>query len=309
MLKLSWKESAEGLPEFVDAVNEGNSFDLDTDFVVRCLFAVSDLGSRLDLNVLRKKSNVEALKANFAKCCEAIRATVDSVERECRCGSSELLGSSHTLVPFVYYFFHLPKHDVPNSQVDRVRTAVYLLGLARPFSRYSESRTGAFLKAELQPLSSKADRTFPLEATIDRVRHWEKVQSVAELAQSNVGLTLHLIQGLSGGKVQYKGNAPEVDHIFPRSELRVKKVDEDLISDLANFWILILGKNRNKSNRKPKEYFADVSKRQLKAALIDPNLLEYRLYKQFLETRREAIVGRLQALLGLSEADLSGESG
>jgi hypothetical protein len=34
--KLNWKESAEGLPEFVDAIKEGNSFDLDTDFVVRC---------------------------------------------------------------------------------------------------------------------------------------------------------------------------------------------------------------------------------------------------------------------------------
>lgn len=307
MLKLSWKESAEGLPEFVDAVNEGNSFDLDTDFVVRCLFAVSDLGSRLDLNVLRKKSNVEALKANFTKCCDAIRATVDFVQRECKCASSDLLGSSHTLVPFVYYFFHLPRHDVPNGQVDRVRTAVYLLGLARPFSRYSESRIGAFLKADLQPLAIKADRRFPLEATIDRVRRWEKVQSVAELAQSNVGLTLHLIQGLSGGKVQYKGNAPEVDHIFPRSELRVKKVDEDLINDLANFWILILGKNRNKSNRKPREYFADVSKRQLKDALIDAELLDYRLYKRFLETRREAIVERLQTLLGLSDGDLRGQ--
>ncbi len=100
MLKLSWKESAEGLPEFVDAINQGNSFGLDTDFVVRCLFAVSDLGGRLDLNLLRNKRNVEALQANFDGCCDAIRATLDFVQRECRCESSDLLGSSHMLSCF-----------------------------------------------------------------------------------------------------------------------------------------------------------------------------------------------------------------
>ncbi|MGH2500079.1 MAG: GmrSD restriction endonuclease domain-containing protein [Candidatus Limnocylindria bacterium] len=308
MLKLSWKESAEGLPEFVDAINDGNSFSLDTDFVVRSLFSVSDLGSRLDLDLLRKRSNVEALKAKFSRCCDAIRSTVDFVRRECKCESSSLLGSAHTLIPFVYYFFHLPKHDVPNDQVDRVRTSIYLVALAKPFSRYSESRPGNFIRSNLQPLVKKHDRSFPLEDTIDRVRRWEKVQSITELAQANVHLTLHLIQGLSGAAVQYKGNAPEVDHIFPRSELRTREVDEDLINDLANFWILIQGKNRNKSNRKPSEYFADVSKRQLKDALIDPELLEYRLYKRFVETRRAAMAERLEALLGLHDADLRGQN-
>jgi len=307
MLKLSWKESAEGLPEFVDAINEGNSFSLDTDFVVRCLFSVSDLGSRLDLDLLRKKSNVEALKANFGRCCDAIRSAVDFVRRECKVESSSLLGSAHTLIPFVYYFFHIPKHDVPNDQVDRVRTSIYLVALARPFSRYSESRPGNFIRQNLQPLVKKRDRNFPLEDTIDRVRRWEKVQSIGELAQANVALTLHLIQGLSGAAVQYKGNAPEVDHIFPRSELRAREVDEDLINDLANFWILIQGKNRNKSNRKPSEYFADVSKRQLKDALIDPDLLDYRLYKRFIAMRREAIVERLGEMLGLGDADIRGQ--
>ncbi len=209
------------------------------------------------------------------------------------------------LVPIVYYFYHLPKHDVPNDQVDRVRTAVYLLGLATPFSRYSESRIGNFVRSELQPLASRGDPNFPLEATIKDVRRWEKVESLDDLAQSNVYLTLHLIQGLSGAHVQYKRNAPEVDHIFPRSELRRKGVDEDLINDLANFWILAQGKNRNKSNRRPRDYFADVGKRQLRNALIDPALLDYRQYKRFIETRREAMLKRIETILGLSDADLT----
>lgn len=306
MLKLSWKESAEGLPEFVASVNQGNSFDLDTDFVVRCLFAVSNLGGRLDLKLLRKKKNVEALQGAFAQCCDAIRATVDFVHRECRCQSSDLLGGSHMLVPIVYYLFHLPKHDVPNDQTDRLRTAIYLLGLATPFSRYSESRIGTFIRTELQPRAEASDADFPLEAAIDRVRRWENIECLDDLAQSNVDLTLHLIQGLSGARMQYKRNSPETDHIFPRSELRRKGVDEDLINSLANFWILAQGKNRNKSNRHPKQYFEDVSKRQLKVALIDSDLLDYRRYKKFIATRRNAILKKLQDAVGIADADLGG---
>jgi len=259
MLKLSWKESAEGLPEFVQAINEGNSFELDTDFVVRCLFAVSGLGGKLEIDLLRKQANIVKLQNNYESCCDAIRATVDFVQTHCRCQSSRLLGNSTTLVPIVHYLFGLPRHEVPNDQADRLRSAVYLFGLARPFSRYGESRVGNFVRTALDARDAD-DHTFPLEVAVQRVRDWEKIESVEGLSEANHLLTLHLIQGLSGARVQYSRNAPEVDHIFPRSELRKRGQGEDHINDLANFWILAQGKNRNKSNRPPKEYFADVAK-------------------------------------------------
>jgi uncharacterized protein with ParB-like and HNH nuclease domain len=83
MLKLNWKESAESLPEFVRQINEGNAFELDTDFVIRCLFAVSGLGTKFELDSLRKKDNVDRLRKNFQGCCDAIRSVVDTVARDC----------------------------------------------------------------------------------------------------------------------------------------------------------------------------------------------------------------------------------
>jgi len=62
MLKLSWKESATALPDFVDGINEGNSFQIDIDFVIRCLYAVSDLGTRFDIDLLRRKSNMALMQ-------------------------------------------------------------------------------------------------------------------------------------------------------------------------------------------------------------------------------------------------------
>ena len=63
---LNWKESAYTLPEFVTEINEGNSFEFDSDFIIRCLFVVSDLGSKFDIDILRKKTNVAGrLKRSF----------------------------------------------------------------------------------------------------------------------------------------------------------------------------------------------------------------------------------------------------
>lgn len=305
MLKLNWKESAEALPEFVLSVNDGNSFAIDADFVIRCLFAVSDLGSRLDLDVLRKRSNVKALQSSFAKCTESIRSVVDFVQTEGRCQSATVLGGVNTLVPFVYYAFHTQRHEIRNDQIDNVRTALYLFAFARPFSRYADSRIGAFIRSELRPLLSQGEEEFPLGASIYWVRRWEKINSLEELAQRNESLALHLVQGLTGAKVQYHRNAPEVDHIFPRAQLRKKDVPEEQINHFANFWILAKGKNRNKSDRHPKQYFDDVSDLQLRRALIPRDMLDYRRFATFLETRKSNIVGDLGKKLQLTDADLA----
>jgi hypothetical protein len=303
MLKLNWKESAEGLPEFVHAINKGNDFDLDTDFVIRCLFAVSGLGGKLNIDRLREQSNVALLQSNYKQCCDAIRATVDFVRDECQCYSSRLLGSSTTLVPIVAYMYGLPRHEVPSKQVDRLRKAIYLFGLARPFSRYGESRVGSFVNSALG-WREEDDHTFPLETAIRRVRAWEGIDSVEELAEANHLLTLHLIQGLGGAKVKYSRNAPEVDHIFPRAELRARKFEDEDIDDLGNFWILAQHKNRNKSNQPPKEYFENVGSAQLNKALIDPDRLQYRSFRPFIKERRQAMLVRLSRKIRLTDKDL-----
>jgi hypothetical protein len=304
MLKLNWKESAEALPEFVRAINSGNAFELDTDFVIRCLFAVSDLGTKLDLNLLRKRTNVQKLRANFGGCCAAIKATVDFVQTECWCQSSSVLGGSNTLIPLVYYLFYANKHEIPNDQIANARKALYMIGFARPFSRWGESRLGAFIRAELLPLRQRGEQTFPFDRAVSWVKRWEPIDRWEELLQANHLLTLHLVQGLTGAKVQYERNAPQIDHIFPRSKLREKGLDESQINHFANFWILAKGKNQNKSNRHPADYFKDVGEGTLRRAMISRELLDYRRYTTFLRERRERMIERVRKSLELAGDDI-----
>ena len=304
MLKLNWRESAEALPEFVMRINEGNSFEIDADFVIRCLFAVSDLGTKLDLNLLRRQSSVDKLRANFEDCCDAIRATVDFVRDECWCQSSQLIGGTNTMVPFVYYLFHTRNHEIPNDQIVNARKALYLLGFGRPFSRYADSRPGAFIRDTLKPLIADVSEAFPFESVIGWVRYWERYDNYDEsLLQNNYPLALHLVQRRTGAKVQYKRNAPEIDHIFPRSVLRDKGHDESLVNHFANFWILAKGKNQNKSNRHPATYFKDVPASEMKRALIDRPLLDYRRYRKFINTRSQQLLEVVTREVGLSPDD------
>lgn len=306
MLKLNWRESAEALPEFVDRVNRGNSFELDSDFVIRCLFAVCDLGTRFDLDLLRTRSKVEMMRSHFQKCCDAIASTVDFVQRECRCSSSKVLGGSATLVPLVYYLFHARKHQVPNSQVANARKALYLFGFARPFSRYADSRLGRFIRDELKPLAEEGDGSFPIDEAISWVAFWERVKAFGEeLIQGNPMLALNLVQGHMGARVQHAANEPQLDHIFPRSTLRDKGFAEAEINHFANFWILGKGKNQNKSNRHPAKYFADVADAEMRRALIDRGLLDYRRYRTFLRKRSTKILERVRKRVGFSDEDFA----
>ncbi|MBA3572367.1 MAG: DUF262 domain-containing protein [Pyrinomonadaceae bacterium] len=298
MLKLNWKESAEALPDFVHRINKGNSLSIETDFVIRCLFAVSDLGARFNLDHLRNKKNVEKLRANFEGCCNAIKATVDFVITHCAIQNSVLVGGRQVFVPFVYYFFHTKNHRIPLSEIPSARRSLYLLGLSRALSRYGDSRIGQVIRDSFQPLAADHDEHFPADWVAEWVEYWEGAKDfVPELLQRNHALTLHLVQGITGAKVQYEGNLPEIDHIFPRATLRDKGFGEPEVNHFANFWILAREKNRNKSDTPPAKYFADVPKNELQRALIDPAMLDFRKYRSFLAQRSDSIVAKIHEKL------------
>ena len=118
-------------------------------------------------------------------------------------------------------------------------------------------------------------------------------------------LRFTLFKGLAGARVQYAGNLPEIDHIFPRAELRRKGWQDEDINAFANFWILARGKNRNKSNKHPKQYFDDVDDQSMRRALIDRAALDYRRYPTFLRDRRESMLSALSKKTGLSDANVA----
>jgi uncharacterized protein with ParB-like and HNH nuclease domain len=303
MLKLNWGESATTLPDFVDRINEGNSFELDSDFVIRCLFAVSNLGTRFDIDILRKKSNIKLIKKYFEKCCDSIKSTIDFVQNQCWIASSKLIKSYYNLVPIVYYLFNIPNYQVPNAEIVKVRKALYLFGFTSPFSRYAESRLSKFIREDLKPLSDKQDNKFPLDKCYEKLFTWENVTEYdSNLLQKNPSLALHLVQRLSGINVHYEKNTPQIDHIFPKSVLKKEGYKDNEIDCFANYWILTKNKNQNKYSKPPIQYFADVDDSELKRALINRELLDYGHYKEFIKQREHNILEYIKNELAISES-------
>jgi hypothetical protein len=75
------------------------------------------------------------------------------------------------------------------------------------------------------------------------------------------------------------------------------------INHFGNFWILADGKNQNKSDTHPAKYFEKVSDAEMKRAIIDRDMLDYRRYNSFLKDRSAKIVEAVQKKLGFSDAD------
>lgn len=79
--------------------------------------------------------------------------------------------------------------------------------------------------------------------------------------------------------------------------------DEGLINHFANFWILAKGKNQNKSNRHPSDYFKDVEDRELQIALIDRKMLDFRCYKMFINGRSGDVIQKVKQKLVITDED------
>lgn len=305
MLKLNWKESAEELPTFIKDINEGNNLGIDIDFVIRSLFAVSNLGSRFDVDLLRRYSNVIKVKENYETTCNAIRALVDFMQEECNILNNKVIGGYLNLIPVVYYLSYTPNNLIPNSEINRLKKSLYIFGFTSPFSRYADSRIGKFIREELKPKADKKDYTFPLEKSIWWANYWENYSSFnKDILQWNKVLALHLLQGKQGTRVKYIRNSPELDHIFPKTPLENKGYDWGEINRVGNFWILAKTKNQNKSDKHPKDYFADVEDTILAKAFIDRDMLDYRRYKTFIEWREEEILTKIKNNVGIKSNEL-----
>ncbi|APX26089.1 MULTISPECIES: DUF262 domain-containing protein [Salipiger] len=292
MLRLHWPDATDALPKFIEDVNSKSSIKIDSDFVIRCIFSVAGLGTRLDIGLLRKEKNVEKVKAAYDKTTAAIRSAIDFAQDECRLGSVKLLNGLNSLVPVVHYLAEKKKPIVANSERADLRRAIYLIAFSGVLTKHSDSRPGGLIREALGGL--------PAQFPYDRVARYVKAKTRIEGADNqlfgnHVPLALALVQGKTDGKTLYARNVAETDHIFPRA----RHGDDPLIDDIGNLWFLPQHVNRSKTDAKPKTYLADVDDATLEAALIDREDLKKR-FPTFVKARRRKMIAALQERTGIS---------
>lgn len=301
MLRLYWPEASELIPNFLSELNSHGSLSFDNDFIIRCMFCVAGLGTRLDFELLRDTKNINKIRDSYERCFDAIRSARDFVRHECNIDNVRFLGGVSTLVPVVYYTYHSPGHVIPLTAKANIVRAIYLFAFSKLFSQHIESRTAAYIRDVFKLENITAGKKFPLKETIQHIgwktSYW---QPDRDLFANNKELALALVQNYAGGSVAFTGNIPEIDHIFPKGTLNDRNVEWAKIDDLANFWLLPRGINRNKSNKHPKDFLRSVDDALLEEALIDRTLLDFRKFHRFLDERGEKMVEVLRKLTKLS---------
>ena len=293
MLRLHWPDATDELPKFIRSVNEKSSIEIDSDFVIRCIFSVAGLGTRLDINLLRKPANVERVKLAYVKTTDAIRSAVDFARKECRLGSVKLLNGLNTLVPVVHYLASKSKPLVAETEKADLRRAVYLIAFSGVLTKHSDSRPGGMIRDAI-----RTEKThFPYKRIANFVKAKTRIETADnQLFGNHIPLALALVQGHDDGKTLYSRNLTETDHIFPRA----KYGDDPLINDIGNLWFLPQHVNRNKKDAPPKAYLKEVDDATLEGALIDRNDLNKK-FGPFVRARRNKMIATIRERTGIEK--------
>ena len=311
MLKLNWQDSAIDLPRFVEELNSNTNFDIDKDFIIRCLFAVSDFGPKYDIDILRKKANVDKIKDNYAQCCDAIKSCIDFVRQHCWINSDRALPGYNILIPFVYILFHMPKHVFKERDIIDLRKFFYISGFTRLFTRYAETRIKIYIRDVLKVKFDADNYDFSFIDSMRFLKRYESFDGINDdILNDNLHLTLNLLQRNFDMTILYESNDPEIDHIFPKSILKEKGVDDYYINFYANYWYLPKNQNRNKSNKHPKEFFKDIgiTDAKLEKLYINSKMLNFHRYKTFIGERGNKIKNYISNSLEIQECDYKDEA-
>jgi uncharacterized protein with ParB-like and HNH nuclease domain len=310
LLTAAWDFAEDEMADLLDSLNQ-HGFKFDRDFVLKTCLVLLGHGARYDVKKFRKLGVREDIEAKWSDISEAIQDVLDFVRGHTVIQSDKALPSYLVLIPLVFF-----RYQYPDAWKHAVGMEEYILrcSLTGAFSGQPDNLIDALVK-KLDEL-----KEFDLEEVFGVIRSQGRSLELTEDRFWQMGYasdTIHLLFNLmysfnytpSSG-----GNMPEVDHIFPTSELcKVKvanpktghanllKYHEAERNQLANCELLTQADNGfgGKCGKLPAEWLADKDEAYLKRHLIpaNPDLWKLDRYEDFIEERKKLLRENFKFLL------------
>lgn len=266
--------------------------------------------ARLDLKRMREDDLLQAFEKIFPRAKAALQSAFDLLTQptggairtyRLLTGGQRADRGYNVLLPVAHFLFLRPTQEIPETERRRFRRYLYTAIFSRYLVVYVEGHIDRLTK-EIQSAHESGRPEFPLEAIEQAIREWTRFSHVGEFFDYPHALD-PLLNILHGGQVDFKTlyprNAPERDHIFPKSKLEKLGIPSDKINSYANMRLLGKVANVLKSNEDPVTAFATCSADVLTADyLIPKDLLDYKRFDDFLERRKELIKGAVDRFLG-----------
>ena len=257
-MKEGWDEIEERIEEIVGMLNQ-TSLSFDKSNVLNCLTVAHGKGAELTPARFTSREGEELLQRIGAewdraeKCFCQLR---DFIKNDLKLYSNKVVRSYGSFVPLFDFLYHNKAPDERSR--GRMRAYYYKAQLFNWFRSGTDS-----LLATLHGIVGKPLRDgFPIQEVKTFIRRRAPVElEPDQMSMRDRYILLNLVyveaHGSSPFDVRYKGNEPQVDHIYPQSSLRSQLgLTTDEINHLGNYRYVGATDNIRKRAEKPDSYFA-----------------------------------------------------
>lgn len=275
---------------------EDKGWELDVSILIRSLVAIATGQGRLQYfrNISEGMSETD-LEVHWKATKENLEHLIKILYENLAITDSSLLPSEAVLVPLVLYL----KQKNGRLSSDETKDLISWFLLASFWGRYAGA-TDTQLDEDIKDIKKENN----LQGLFKNLKN--KVGRLKISTDDFVGsgndkkLLLYVICKEEGATDWFKGHKIttsdiQYHHIYPRSLLKKRGIDGNLINDISNIAFLTEKANKTILNKEPSEYLKDIDEEKLKKQFVplDKELWKLENYEKFLEKRRQIIVDKI----------------
>ncbi len=314
-LKEGWEDIEENTEQTIDMLNLEGRLLFESNFPLKCLLVANGEGAEVNevakFTGARGEALLQRLRAEWDRAETAFQELRDFMEHDLRLFSDKVIRTYNAFVPLFDYLYHNPK---PNEG-SRVRMRAY--HYKAQICNWFGSSGDATINALHQILGTQSTSGFPLDGVVD---YFKRRSYPTELHDGHLtdnrlrSILLSIVYvdrwGTSPFNVRFKGNEPQVDHIYPQSMLRTRLGQLSAqINDIGNLRYVGATDNNRKRAELPADYFTRLKEQHVDVAkhlLVDQYannpqqmLFDAPTFTSFRESRREEIRRTLKRVVDL----------
>jgi len=310
LLTSSWDEADEQMEDLLEALNK-TGYKFNRDFVLKTCLTVFGKGAAYKVEKFRDQTTRQSIIDNWGRVSEAIKDVKDFIYGKTFIQTDAILPSYLVLIPLIYFRYHYKdKWNATNNIQDYlIRTL-----LASAFSGSPDALIDKCIK-KIDEL-----KAFDLSEIFGVIRADGRNLEISKDTVLNTfygSKQIHLLFNLwynFNYQPAYSQNQPQVDHIFPQSQLKRIKVANpttgrmDILKykwddrdQIANCMLLTAQENGagGKTDILPEEWFADKPTEYLELHLIPQNKELWKLenFERFIEERKILIETKFENII------------
>jgi hypothetical protein len=315
LLNASWDEADDNMSELLEDLNR-TGYKFTRDFVLKTCLVLLDKGARYNVEKFREAKVRETIMEDWDNITNAIKAVKDFVYGSTFLKTDKTIPSYLSLVPLIYVRYHYEDEwdmKEPEFQQYLIRTSLTGVFGGNPDQLLDKLVTNINERA-----------TFDLPEILGVVRTEGRSMEVSEatiLGMNYTSKEIHLLFNLWYGfnyQPALKGNLPQIDHIFPQSELKkfkvanpetgkmnIMKYHQEERDQIGNLMLLTATENGGggKTDIVPEAWFENKSEEYLDLHLIprDKSLWQMANYEKFVKERNKLLIKKFNYLIYKSQ--------